>query len=724
MRKTVTYLAALLIFMVATASAQWSSPVSGKVTTKDGTPVANTTLWFTAVDTSLNIPVKATETDSMGNYSQNWFPVETTISQHDTFSYKPTYTNITPELAKPLVQDIVFEHRTQDATFSGSVAHNGTPYSGDIFLLKLPADIDPEDFMAVESHYVTPYVPTRWASYKSTIDGKGSFAIDVLFGNYVIYVPGNEELLSSWSVLTINMDITGHQIEMVKMVHISGQVHGTSGYDYVTISGYSVNSGRPFMAEANLADEGKYDIKVAPGEYKLRLQAYFNYEEEGHVYAVYYDSTFSRDEAAIVDATNDVSAIDFSLPQPEVYDFTVSGTVTSAGSQKGLANAHVTVASANAEANLLRTFDAVTDENGAYTIKGKTMLMEDSLVAFAQAEGFFAEFYENETTFLTADFIKYKVNSTTTVNFELDSVDASSGYSISGTVTDTLGNPIGFGQVTAYTTDTNTGVTYVQVDENGNYSFPEIFPTGSTVMLQCWVGFDYKPELYKDAASWEDATPIVIGNENVSGADFTLEPVAARRATIGSVKGKVKAPSLGKTSSANSFAGYMVYIRQNGQEEWLEADFVDSEGNFKLGVEGYGNYELLLSAPDKQDEIHQIVVDEQSGLTIKVELTPNSIIDKPVGTARSFKLHSAYPNPFNPLTNIQVDVDKAQFISLEIYNVLGQKVKTLYKGMLQQSQRFVWNGKDNAGNTVASGLYFYQLRTKQSIQTKSLTFLK
>jgi flagellar hook assembly protein FlgD len=62
---------------------------------------------------------------------------------------------------------------------------------------------------------------------------------------------------------------------------------------------------------------------------------------------------------------------------------------------------------------------------------------------------------------------------------------------------------------------------------------------------------------------------------------------------------------------------------------------------------------------------------------------------------------------------------------LIIYNVLGQKVRTLYNGVLPQGvKKFVWNGKDNAGHQVASGLYFYQLKTNNVTKTKAVMFIK
>ncbi len=728
MFKTNTFRTFIVLLLMSGAAFAQFATISGTVT-NNGNPVANTTLWFSADDTTQgNFGVKAVETDQDGNFSQNWFPTPTTITQQDTFSYSPVTIHVTDfeQFPTPTIVDIVFETRKQDATFSGNVSFENAGYQSDIFMLKLPADVDPADFTEVESHFMAPQVPTRWASYSFASDANGDFSVDVLFGNYVVYVPGNGDLLPSWTVVTIDDDFSGYQIEMRKKVHISGAVANTDGYDYVTISGYSVNSGRPFKADVF---NGEYDIEVAPGDYVLHLRAFFMIDDSSYIYTEFYDGVHSRDEATVVKAETDVSGIDFTLPNPEVFPYTVSGTVTDENGS-AVSGANVTIISTNIVSNLMMTYDATTDDKGSYSITGYTMLDEDSLVAFAWADGYFSEFYENQATFLTADPVVYHPNETVTVNFELNTIDTTSGYGISGSVTDTAGNVIGFGQVTAYSTYPENFQTYVTIDENGNYEFPAIFPTGSTVFLQCWVGFEYLPQIYDGVDSWEDATPITIGADNITGADFSLTPKPARRATIGSIIGTVNPGGLAKTTGVNVYEGSMVYIKQQGTDSWQEVDYVDENGSFKLGVEGYGSYDLLLTSPERTDqELTGVVVDERTGLVkddVSITLGVTAIGDlNDANTITTNKLYSAYPNPFNPATTIQVELANTEIAELTVYNVAGQKVKTLHTGLLQSgTSKFVWNGNNNSGTVVSSGIYFIQLRTQKGLQTKSVIFLK
>ena len=87
---------------------------------------------------------------------------------------------------------------------------------------------------------------------------------------------------------------------------------------------------------------------------------------------------------------------------------------------------------------------------------------------------------------------------------------------------------------------------------------------------------------------------------------------------------------------------------------------------------------------------------------------------------------NAYPNPFNPTTNIRFSVQQQQFVELNIYNVKGKRVKNLFRGLVDDSEKIVsWNGMDNKRKPVSSGIYFYQLETeKNGILSKKMMLLK
>jgi len=89
------------------------------------------------------------------------------------------------------------------------------------------------------------------------------------------------------------------------------------------------------------------------------------------------------------------------------------------------------------------------------------------------------------------------------------------------------------------------------------------------------------------------------------------------------------------------------------------------------------------------------------------------------------KLNSNYPNPFNPDTNIAYSINNAGKVSLEVYNIKGQLVKTLVNEQQEIGHYIVsWNGKDNSRKPVASGVYFYKMKTQNYNSTKKMILLK
>ncbi|MFO7895715.1 MAG: C10 family peptidase [Candidatus Cloacimonadales bacterium] len=88
-------------------------------------------------------------------------------------------------------------------------------------------------------------------------------------------------------------------------------------------------------------------------------------------------------------------------------------------------------------------------------------------------------------------------------------------------------------------------------------------------------------------------------------------------------------------------------------------------------------------------------------------------------------LESNYPNPFNPTTTISYNLAEEGEVELEIFNVKGQKVKTLVsEKQAAGTHSVVWNGKDNSGSNLSSGVYFYKLRSGSYTSTRKMILLK
>jgi hypothetical protein len=89
------------------------------------------------------------------------------------------------------------------------------------------------------------------------------------------------------------------------------------------------------------------------------------------------------------------------------------------------------------------------------------------------------------------------------------------------------------------------------------------------------------------------------------------------------------------------------------------------------------------------------------------------------------RLSQNYPNPFNPTTSFEFQVPSLEFTTLKIFDVLGKEVVTLVNEMRSEGVHTVrWEGKNNRGESVPSGVYSYQLKAGSSIVTKKMILLK
>jgi 5'-nucleotidase/UDP-sugar diphosphatase len=92
---------------------------------------------------------------------------------------------------------------------------------------------------------------------------------------------------------------------------------------------------------------------------------------------------------------------------------------------------------------------------------------------------------------------------------------------------------------------------------------------------------------------------------------------------------------------------------------------------------------------------------------------------------QAFELHQNYPNPFNPETQISFSLPEDGEVRLTIYNVLGQRVKVLLDEYQRAgTQTVVWDGRNEKGEEVSSGIYFYKLQVGEFVQTKKMSLMK
>jgi hypothetical protein len=106
-----------------------------------------------------------------------------------------------------------------------------------------------------------------------------------------------------------------------------------------------------------------------------------------------------------------------------------------------------------------------------------------------------------------------------------------------------------------------------------------------------------------------------------------------------------------------------------------------------------------------------------------MELTKVNLIFKYL--PETFALHQNYPNPFNPITNLQYDLPEQAQVTLTIYNLMGREVTQLVNTTQEAGYRSVqWDATDMHGKPVSAGVYLYQIRADEFVQTKKMVLLK
>ncbi|GAB4177155.1 MAG: hypothetical protein Kow00108_12650 [Calditrichia bacterium] len=91
----------------------------------------------------------------------------------------------------------------------------------------------------------------------------------------------------------------------------------------------------------------------------------------------------------------------------------------------------------------------------------------------------------------------------------------------------------------------------------------------------------------------------------------------------------------------------------------------------------------------------------------------------------SLELHQNYPNPFNPTTTIRYNLPASSKITIEVFDLQGRKVKTLINGVQPAGNHTIqWDGTNQHGNKVSSGIYFYRLKTKDQMLQRKMILIK
>jgi len=149
----------------------------------------------------------------------------------------------------------------------------------------------------------------------------------------------------------------------------------------------------------------------------------------------------------------------------------------------------------------------------------------------------------------------------------------------------------------------------------------------------------------------------------------------------------------------------------------------DEQGSYSLAVVA-GTYTVTISAPSYHPiELTDIVVEAEETVILNVILQPTSNGDL-TSPGYTNSITSISPNPFNPQTTISIDLTEAGEVSLDVLNIRGQKVKTIFKGQKDAgTHRFVFDAND-VRSPLSSGIYFLRLHSQNSTDVRKMILSK
>jgi len=214
--------------------------------------------------------------------------------------------------------------------------------------------------------------------------------------------------------------------------------------------------------------------------------------------------------------------------------------------------------------------------------------------------------------------------------------------------------------------------------------------------------------------SWNEATKNLL-NENLN----QLKLLIARNEEL-SLQKESENPSATSTITANPKATcFKVYKNTDGTSFILSDTVFDTICTDTTVSVGNTYYYYVTTA------IGSLESDPSDTVSVTVQSAVGIFDESNQGIPTTFAMDQNYPNPFNPVTTIRYQLPKATNVYIAVYDMLGQKIKTLVNE--NQAAKYFsiqWNGLNEAGSKVASGIYLYRIEAGDFIKTNKMLLLK
>lgn len=509
---------------------------------------------------------------------------------------------------------------------------------------------------------------------------------------------------------------------------VDDEVTGTA-LEGAKVMAFRTGHATPMAAWTKTGADGSYALQLPAGAYYLRVEPPVPSATGPNYLPEWYDNAVTvLNATAVTVVSGDTITVDVGLtPVIPPVMVGIAGTITSTAGE-ALAGAHVVVMRSVQETAQLACMPGTvpadlgssvviesvgechgvvwvgtTDAAGAYraTVPGN-----HAYIVMAAKKGYVPEYYNDRSSPLTADRIVMGTADTAGIDLALSPVPGT-GVTISGFVKDAQGHG-----VPARVIALMHGISPLPVvprfghaDSTGAFTIKAV--VGGKCILMAIPYCGYAPAFYREGAygvlSWKDAEVVTIG-DGVAGITIGVVPLKSRGVAVlaGLVRSATRLPIKGVFVSVRSALG-----------EVLGYAMTDAEGTFAIPGVAAGPVNIAADAGGFDPAMVSIAVPDGSPMISGIEMTLSGTTvgtEDPDGLPSAFGLLQNYPNPFNPSTQIGVDVPSESRVMVTVFNVLGERVATVFEGNLTAGRHMLqWDGRDGRGGLLPSGVYLYRL---------------
>jgi hypothetical protein len=224
-------------------------------------------------------------------------------------------------------------------------------------------------------------------------------------------------------------------------------------------------------------------------------------------------------------------------------------------------------------------------------------------------------------------------------------------------------------------------------------------------------GTDNSPDFRTEQFVQEDGYDLTVPTIRSSPVVTDLDDDGRKDILTGDTNGRLLLYSNVGTDETPVFSGYILV-----QSDSIPIDLAGSARSrpFVCDWTGDGLLDVLIGGSDGLVHLYQ-GIDEVGLISRKV----------PPSVPRAGRLLTAYPNPFNPVVTIPFELSGAGHVSLSVYDIRGRRVSILADGQYKAGQhRVIWQGKDNSGRNLPSGVYIIHFRTGETSGTGKINLMR